>query len=93
MQRGCSRQDAHPRWRNLGRDDRCIADHGREARFPFLDEDVVAYISSLPLATIADLSRPPGEGDKLVLRRAAAMAGLAGAAGQVQCFVTGFRSA
>ena len=63
-----------------------MADHGREARFPFLDEDVVAYISSLPLTTIADLSRPPGKGDKMVLRRAAEMAGLGGAAGQVHGF-------
>lgn len=26
---------------------RCIGDHGREARFPFLDEDVVAYLQHL----------------------------------------------
>ena len=28
---------------------RCIADHGREARFPFLDENVVSYLHSLPM--------------------------------------------
>ena len=26
---------------------RCIGDHGRESRFPFLDEDVVAYLQQL----------------------------------------------
>ena len=28
---------------------RCIGDHGREARFPFLDENVVSYLQSLPM--------------------------------------------
>lgn len=36
-------------YRNLGRDDRCISDHQREARFPYLDEQVVHYLNSLPL--------------------------------------------
>ncbi len=64
--------------RNLGRDDRCIADHGKEARFPFLDEDVVSCIANHPMMVLADLSdaAPPGVGDKLVLRMVAQRLGL-----------------
>ena len=28
---------------------RCIADHHREGQFPFLDEEVVAYLQQLPV--------------------------------------------
>jgi hypothetical protein len=63
--------------RNLGRDDRCISDHGREARHPYLDEQVVALLGVLPLHFICDLSRPVGTcGDKRILRLAAERLGL-----------------
>ncbi|ONK80511.1 uncharacterized protein A4U43_C01F18610 [Asparagus officinalis] len=48
--------------RNLGRDDRCISDHGKEARFPFLDEDVIKSLLELPLWEIAELDEPAGRG-------------------------------
>ncbi|RAL17200.1 asparagine synthetase domain-containing protein [Aspergillus homomorphus CBS 101889] len=35
--------------RNLGRDNRVIAHWGREARFPFLDEDFVSWVVQLPV--------------------------------------------
>ncbi|KFP33534.1 Asparagine synthetase domain-containing protein 1, partial [Colius striatus] len=62
--------------RNLGRDDRIIGDHGKEARFPFLDEDVVSFLSSLPISEKADLTLPRGIGEKLLLRLAAKELGL-----------------
>ncbi|KAM8933803.1 asparagine synthetase domain-containing protein 1 [Pelodytes ibericus] len=62
--------------RNLGRDDRVIGDHGKEARFPFLDEDVVSFLNTLPISEKADLTLPRGLGEKLILRLAAVELGL-----------------
>ncbi|CAI9096453.1 OLC1v1032607C1 [Oldenlandia corymbosa var. corymbosa] len=67
--------------RNLGRDDRCIADNGKEARFPFLDEDVIRTLLDMPLWELADLSQPSGIGDKKILREVARLLGISGAAG------------
>jgi len=75
------RIDMHRIWkRNLGRDDRCMADSGKEARFPFLDEDVVAALLGLPLWEIVDLQQPIGFGDKKILRQVAISLGLTGVA-------------
>lgn len=35
--------------RNLGRDDRILCHWGREARYPFLDEDFVAWVLRIPV--------------------------------------------
>lgn len=66
--------------RNLGRDDRCIADNGKEARFPFLDEDVIRILLDFPLWEIANLDQPSGTGDKKILREVARLLGLQEAA-------------
>ncbi|CAH0484941.1 unnamed protein product [Peronospora farinosa] len=67
--------------RNLGRDDRCIAAHGREARFPYLDETVVSTIATFPISSLCDADLPRGVGDKRVLRLVAATLGLSNCAG------------
>ncbi|KAM9305577.1 asparagine synthetase domain-containing protein 1 [Gastrophryne carolinensis] len=66
--------------RNLGRDDRVIGDHGKEARFPFLDENVVSFLNSLPIWNKVDLTLPRGLGEKLILRMAAVVLGLGNSA-------------
>lgn len=66
--------------RNLGRDDRVIGDHGKEARFPFLDENVVSFLNSLPIWEKANLTLPRGIGEKLILRLAAMELGLTASA-------------
>ncbi|XP_035700119.1 asparagine synthetase domain-containing protein 1-like [Branchiostoma floridae] len=66
--------------RNLGRDDRIISDHGKESRFPFLDEDVVSFLSSVPIQYKANLTLPRGIGEKLLLRVAVRELGLSSAA-------------
>ena len=70
--------------RNLGRDDRICADHGKEARFPFLDANVVQFLKTLPLNLVCDFSLPPGEGDKRILRLLAMRLGLDHASGLVK---------
>ena len=62
--------------RNLGRDNRIIADHGRAPRLPYLDENVVQFLSNLPIWLKADLRLPIGIGDKLILRVLASKIGL-----------------
>ncbi|KAL1519079.1 hypothetical protein AB1Y20_003346 [Prymnesium parvum] len=62
--------------RNLGRDDRMVSDWGREARHPFLDEEVMAFIRRTPLPLLCNLDLGFGEGDKQILRRAARLLGL-----------------
>jgi hypothetical protein len=70
--------------RNLGRDDRIVADSSREARHPFLDEALLETVAHVPLELVADLSQPPGQGDKALLRAVARHLGLSRAACRVK---------
>lgn len=59
----------------MGRDDRVIAHHGREARYPFLDENVIEFLSRVPVYIKAD-PRLGGDGMKIILRELARDLGL-----------------
>ncbi|KAL1739907.1 asparagine synthase-domain-containing protein [Schizophyllum fasciatum] len=62
--------------RNLGRDDRIISAHGKEARHPFLSLDVVRFLAALPVHAKTDPRLGQGTGDKLLLRVVAWRLGL-----------------
>ncbi|XP_054156384.1 asparagine synthetase domain-containing protein 1-like [Oppia nitens] len=62
--------------RNLGRDDRVASDHGREPRYPFLDEDVINFLNGIPVWHKCDLRLDRSTGEKLLLRQVADRLGL-----------------
>ncbi|KAL7570485.1 hypothetical protein ACA910_004266 [Epithemia clementina (nom. ined.)] len=72
-------------YRNCGRDDRILADTGQEVRYPFLDVHVTHFLSrSCPLEVVCDLTLPPGQGDKRLLRMLAQDLGLTSASQAVK---------
>ena len=63
-------------FRNLGRDDRVVGDSGRELRLPFLDEDVVAFVTRRGVRGVCDLGLADGVGGKRALHDVARLLGL-----------------
>mmetsp|Transcript_9718 Transcript_9718/g.12626 ORF Transcript_9718/g.12626 Transcript_9718/m.12626 type:complete len:117 (-) Transcript_9718:863-1213(-) len=67
--------------RNLGRDDRCISENGKEVRHPFLDEHVMKVISEeIPMEHIVNYAEARSVGDKRILRIISHMLGMTRAA-------------
>lgn len=61
-----------------------ISSQGRESRYPYLDENLMAVVSAMPVWTRCDMRLPPGEGDKLLIRLSARHCGLHRTAGRVK---------
>ena len=55
-------------YRNLGRDDRVVADHGKTARAPYIEEEVVNFVANLSVSQKCCFDLEQGVGDKLLLR-------------------------
>eukprot|EP00300_Choanocystis_sp_HF-7_P012035 c17718_g1_i1.p1 GENE.c17718_g1_i1~~c17718_g1_i1.p1 ORF type:complete len:561 (+),score=80.41 c17718_g1_i1:43-1725(+) len=68
--------------RNLGRDDRCVSDSGREPRHPFLDEHVIRLLQSVPMEFLVSSDSSESVRDKMLIRRLARALGLPQAAGE-----------
>ena len=58
--------------RNCGRDDRVCGENRIELRFPYLDYDLMEFLSSInDINQIVDFNKPRGEGEKYLLRNVA----------------------
>jgi asparagine synthetase B (glutamine-hydrolysing) len=58
--------------RNCGRDDRVCGVNKLELRFPYLDNDLMDFLSSISdINQIVDFKKPRGEGEKFLLRNVA----------------------
>lgn len=62
--------------RNLGRDDRVTSDHGKEIRYPFLDEKLISFLNIIPIRYKCNLKLDRGIGEKYLLRQACFKLGL-----------------
>lgn len=70
--------------RNMGRDDRVISYHGRDAKLPFLDLRLVSFLNSQPLRIKMNLDEPCEIGPKKLIRLLAVRWALYGSASRVK---------